>query len=96
MLAEYVKERLIFKLNSNIGNTETIKKIQIGTLLAYEYYLSIFFTKIHEEITKQCEYFSIFKKDMNIKEDRVGESIVSNFKVNSFLNLGEEIMKIKT
>jgi hypothetical protein len=96
-LTEYIKDKLIFKMNK-ISSTESIKQIQIGTLLAYEYYLNLFFSKLHEEISKQCSYFSIFKKEMLSKDDKGGDSginLASNFKAENFLGMGEDIMNIK-
>jgi hypothetical protein len=98
-LTEFIKEKLILKVNK-INSTESIKQIQIGTLLAYEYYLNLFFSKLHEEVNKQCAYFSIFKKEMLMKEDKGGDSTFnlvnnSNFKAENFLTMGEEIMSIK-
>lgn len=96
-LTEYIKDKLIFKMNK-ISPTESIKQIQISTLLAYEYYLNLFFSKLHEEVNKQVSYFSIFKKEMLSNGDKGGDSgisLASNFKAENFLGMGEEIMSIK-
>jgi hypothetical protein len=95
LLCEYIKEVIIFNMNK-VSSEESIQTIQIGTLLAYEYYLNLFFSKISEEVCKQCDFFAIFKKEMIMKGDRGNtQNFLSNFKSDSFYDLGKEIMNLK-
>ena len=63
LLTEDIKEYLISKLDNNTKNS--IKQIQIGSMILYYLYLDLFKFKIYDGISHQIDYFDILKNNIN-------------------------------
>ena len=63
LLVEDIKEYLTYKLNSS--NKESIKHVQIGSLILYYLYADLFKMKIYEGLSNQIDYFDILRNNIN-------------------------------
>ena len=83
LLTEDIKEYLIFKLNKNT-NKESIKHVQIGSVILYNLYIYLFKIKIYDAICNQIDYFDLLKN-----------AVTTNKTADSFLKSGEIILKTR-
>ena len=83
LLIEDIKEYLIYKLNKN-SNKESIKHVQIGSVILYYLYIYLFKLKIYDAISNQVEYIDLLKN-----------SITTNKTTDNFLKSGKIILKIR-
>ena len=81
LLIEDIKKYLIYKLNKN-ANKESIKHVQIGSVILYYLYIYLFKIKIYDAICNQIEYFDLLKN-----------SITTNKTTENFLKSGKVILK---
>ena len=82
-LIEDIKEYLIYKLNKN-SNKESIKHVQIGSVILYYLYIYLFKLKIYDAISNQVEYIDLLKN-----------SITTNKTTENFLKSGKIILKVR-
>ena len=75
ILTEDIKEYLIFKLNKNL-NKESIKHIQIGSVILYYLYIYLFKLKIYDAICNQIDYFDLLKN--NITTSKTTETFLKS------------------
>ena len=83
LLAEDIKDYLIYKLNKN-SNKESIKHVQIGSIILYNLYTYLFKIKIYDAICSQIEYLDIIKN--NVTTHKTTEN---------FIKYGEKILKTR-
>ena len=83
LLSEDIKEYLIFKLNKN-SNKESIKHVQIGSVILYYLYIDLFKITIYDAICNQIDYFDLLKNIAATKKT-----------TENFLKLGENIFKTR-
>ena len=88
-LSEDIKEYLIFKLK-RISNKESIKHVQIGSVILYYLYTELFKIKIYDATTNQIDYFDLLKN--NITTSKSTENFLKTSK--SILKFRKEIMSI--
>ena len=81
LLIEDIKKYLIFKLNKN-SNKESIRHVQIGSVILYYLYIYLFKIKIYDAICNQIDYFDLLKNN-----------IYTNKMVQNFLKSGKIILK---
>ena len=84
LLAEDIKDYLIFKLNKN-SNKESIKHVQIGSVILYNLYIYLFKIKIYDAICSQIEYLDLIKN--NVTTHKAPEN---------FLKYGEKILQTRS
>ena len=89
LLAEDIKEYLIFKLNKN-SNKESIKHVQISSVILYNSYTYLFKIKIYDAICNQIEYLDLLKN--NVATNKITENFLKNGEI--ILNLRKEILII--
>ena len=63
LLVEDIKEYLTYKLNSS--NKESIKYVQIGSLILYYLYVDLFKMRIYDGISNQIDYFDVLRNNIN-------------------------------
>ena len=83
LLSEDIKDYLIFKLNKN-SNKESIKHVQIGSVILYNLYVYLFKIKIYDAICSQIEYLDLIKN--NVTTHKTAEN---------FLKYGEKILQTR-
>ena len=83
-LIEELKEYLVGKMNKNSNNKETIKHVQIGSVILYNSYIDTFKLKIYDAACNQIDYFETLKNTTTSLKATV-----------NFLNLGETILKLR-
>ena len=83
MLMEAVKEYLVNKISKST-NTESVKHVQIGSVILYNIYNDMFKIKIFEATSNQIEYFEHLKN-----------SVTTTKLTESFLKIGENILKLR-
>ena len=81
LLIEDIKNYLISKLKKN-SNKESIKNVQLGSVILYYSYIDLFKMKIYDAISNQIEYFDLLKNN-----------IVTNKTTENFLKTGENIFR---
>ena len=81
LLIEDIKKYLIFQLNKN-SNKESIKHVEIGSVILYYLYMYLFKLKIYDAICNQIDYFDLLKNN-----------IYTNKMVQNFLKSGKIILK---
>jgi len=81
LLTEDIKEHLIFKIKKN-SQKETIKHVQIGSVILYYLYTELFKIKIYDATTNQIDYFDLLKN-----------SAATNKTTENFLKTGENVLK---
>lgn len=82
-LSEDIKDYLIHKLKKN-SNKESIKHVQIGSVILYYLYAELFKIKIYDATTNQIEYFDLLKNN-----------ITTNKTTENFLKMSESILKCR-
>ena len=60
---EDIKDYLIEKFAKNSNNKETIKHVQIGSVILYNTYIDSFKLKIYDAACNQIDYFDILKNN---------------------------------
>jgi hypothetical protein len=84
LLAEDIKDYLIYKLNKN-SNKESIKHVQIGSVILYNLYIYLFKIKIYDAICSQIEYLDIIKNN-----------VTTHKTTDNFLKYGEKILQTRS
>jgi len=80
VLMEKIKEYLISKLNKN-NYKNSIKNIQIGSVILYYQYMNLFKIKIYDGTCDQIDYF-----------DTLRNNVITGKITENFLKTGEEIL----
>ena len=83
MLMEAIKEYLVNKISKST-NTESVKHVQIGSVILYNIYNDMFKIKIFEATSSQIEYF-----------DHLKNSVTTSKTTENFLKIGENILKLR-
>ena len=83
MLMEAIKEYLVNKISKST-NTESVKHVQIGSVILYNIYNDMFKIKIFEAASNQIEYFEQLKN-----------SVTTSKTTENFLKIGENILKLR-
>ena len=83
ILMEEIKEYMVNKLSKS-NNKESIKHVQIGSVILYNIYMDLFKLKIYDAACNQIEYFDILKN--NVSTPKTTEN---------FLKIGEDILKLR-
>lgn len=83
LLMEEIKAYLINKLSKS-NNKESIKHIQIGSVILYNIYMELFKTKIYDAACNQIDYFDLLRN--NVTTPKTTEN---------FLKLGEDILSLR-
>ena len=83
LLMEQIKEYLINKINFS-SNKESIKHVEIGSVILYNIYSTLFKLKIYDATSCQIEYFENFKSSNTTKKS-----------TENFLKSGEDILVCK-
>ena len=84
ILMEQIKEHLINKITYS-SNKESIKHVEIGSVILYNIYCTLFKLKIYDATSNQIEYFDNFKSTVTTKKS-----------TENFLKSGEGILRLKT
>ena len=82
LLSEEIKENLIIKLNN--PKKDSIKHVQIGSIILYYLYIDLFKMKIYDAMTNQIDYFDLLENNF-----------ATNKTTKIFLKTGEMILKTK-
>ena len=83
LLMEDIKDYLIFKLTKN-KNKESIKHVEIGSVILYYLYIDLFKIKIYDGLNNQIDYFDLLKN-----------ASATNKTTETFLNCGANIFKAR-
>ena len=83
MLMEAIKEYLVNKISKST-NRESVKHVQIGSVILYNVYNDMFKLKIFEASSNQIEYF-----------DHLKNSVTTSKTTEKFLQIGENILKLR-
>ena len=83
LLMEEIKEYLVNKLSKS-NNKESIKHVQIGSVILYNIYMDLFKIKIYDAACNQIDYFDILKN--NVTTPKTTEN---------FLKIGEDILTLR-
>ena len=83
LLMEQIKDYLINKINFS-SNKESIKHVEIGSVILYNIYSTLFKLKIYDATSCQIEYFENFKSSNTTKKS-----------TENFLKSGEDILTCK-
>ena len=83
LLMEEIKDYLISKITYS-SNKDSIKHVEIGSVILYNIYCNLFRIKIYDATSIQIEYFDNFKSTVTTKKS-----------TENFLKSGEDILKIK-
>ena len=83
LLMEQIKDYLINKINFS-SNKESIKHVEIGSVILYNIYSTLFKLKIYDATSCQIEYFDNFKSSNTTKKS-----------TENFLKSGEDILVCK-
>jgi len=83
ILMEEIKEYLVNKLSKS-NNKESIKHVQIGSVILYNIYMELFKIKIYDAACNQIDYFDILKN--NVTTPKTTEN---------FLKIGEDILRLR-
>ena len=83
LLMEQIKDYLINKINFS-SNKESIKHVEIGSVILYNIYSTLFKLKIYDATSCQIEYFDNFKSSNTTKKS-----------TENFLKSGEDILICK-
>ena len=85
VLMEDLKDYLMAKLSKNTNNKETIKYVQLGSVISYNCLIDSFKLKIYDATSNQIDYFDILRN-----------STLSSKITNNFLRLGETIIQLRS
>jgi hypothetical protein len=83
LLAQDIKEHLLLKLRKT-GDKESIKHVQIGSVILYYLYADFLKMKIYDAVSNQIDYFDLLKN-----------SVTTNKTMENFLKYGENILKFR-
>ena len=83
LLSEDIKDFLIFKLNKN-ANKDSIKHVQISSVILYYLYTDLFKIKIYDGLTNQIDYFDLLKNNN-----------ATNKTTENFLKCGKSIFRTR-
>ena len=83
LLMEQIKDHLISKIIYS-SNKESIKHVEIGSVILYNIYCNLFRLKIYDATSIQIDYFDNFKSSVTTKKS-----------TENFLKNGEDILKLK-
>ena len=83
ILMEEIKENLVNKLSKS-NNKESIKHVQIGSVILYNIYMDLFKIKIYDAACNQIDYFDILRN--NLTNTKTTEN---------FLKIGEDILRLR-
>ena len=83
LLMEQIKDYLISKITYS-SNKESIKHVEIGSVILYNIYCNLFRLKIYDATSIQIDYFDNFKSTVTTKKS-----------TENFLKNGEDILKLK-
>ncbi len=83
LLMEKIKKFQMYKLSQS-GIKESIKQVEIGSVIVYNYYINNFKLKIYDAACTQIEYFDI------LKNTQINKNLAS-----TFMKLGEKILKLR-
>ena len=83
LLMEQIKDYLISKIIYS-SNKESIKHVEIGSVILYNIYCNLFKLKIYDATSIQIDYFDNFKSTVTTKKS-----------TENFLKNGEDILKLK-
>ena len=81
LLIRDIKEYLIYKLKKN-PKKETVKHVEIGSVILYNLYFDLFKIKIYDGLCSQIDYFDLIKN-----------TAVTNKTTENLLKTGENIFK---
>ena len=84
MLMEAIKEYLVNKISKST-NRESVKHVQIGSVILYNIYNDLFKMKIYEATSNQIDYF-----------DHLKNSVTTSKTTENFLKIGENILKLRS
>ena len=84
LLMEDIKDYLIEKFAKNSNNKETIKHVQMGSVILYNTYIDSFKLKIYDAACSQIDYFDILKNNTTSPKS-----------TKNFLKLGETILSLR-
>ena len=84
LLVEDIKDFLISKLIKNSSNKESIKHIEIGSVIVYDNYIDSFKMKIYDAACNQVDYFDILKNNT-----------LSSKATKNFLKVGDSILRLR-
>ena len=82
LLVEEIKGVLTYKLNNK--NKESIRHVQIGSIILYYLYMDLLKVKIYDGLTNQIDYFDILKNNAT-----------SSKTSSNFMKAGKNILKIR-
>ena len=85
LLVEDIKDFLISKLKKNSASKDSIKHIEIGSVIVYDNYTDSFKMKIYDAACNQIDYFDILKNNT-----------LTPKATKNFLNTGDTILKLRT
>jgi hypothetical protein len=83
VLMEEIKDYLVNKLSKS-NNKESIKHVQICSVILYNIYMDLFKIKIYDAACNQIDYFDILKN--NVSTPKTTEN---------FLKIGEDILRLR-
>ena len=83
ILMEEIKEYLVNKLSKS-NNKESIKHVQIGSVILYNIYMELFKIKIYDAACNQIDYFDILKNNVSTPKT-----------TQNFLKIGEDILRLR-
>ncbi len=83
LLMEKIKKYQMNKL-SQTGTKESIKHVEIGSVIVYNYYIDNFKLKIYDGACSQIEYFDI------LKNTQINKTLAA-----TFMKMGEKIIKLR-
>ena len=84
LLVEDIKDFLISKLLKNSANKDSIKHIEIGSVIVYNNYIDNFKMKIYDAACNQIDYFDILKNNT-----------LTSKTTQNFLQLGDTILHLR-
>ena len=84
LLMEKIKKYQMYKLLQT-GNKESIKHVELGSVIVYNNYLDNFKLKIYDATCSQYDYFDF------LKNNQINKNLTS-----SFMETGEKIIKLRT
>ena len=83
ILMEEIKENLVNKLSKS-NNKESIKHVQIGSVILYNIYMDLFKIKIYDAACNQIDYFDILRNTLTTAKT-----------TENFLKISEDILKLR-
>ena len=84
LLVEDIKDFLIGKLLKNSSSRDSIKHIELGSVIVYDNYTDSFKMKIYDAACNQIDYFDVLKNNT-----------LSPKATKNFLNIGDTILKLR-